>query len=208
MIMLCAGLQEVPEFVSTRAMGSVLACHKEAAGFWVSTSGVVSMVGGSPWTRLTPGEVYRAVEVSPVGVVSGAGDDEPSLHLEELFKRNREQRLQYLAAAGMGPDQVHYLVALVADWLDDAEISRLGALSRDAVVSGKGAADLFQAWIDWRSQLRLALAFSSHEPPFKDIILGAAYALCHALTLASASYRADSVSVGPVPVVTAGDDPA
>jgi hypothetical protein len=199
-------LKELPEYVSTEAVGWVMAWHHEAARYWVSSTGAVQFSPAPAWSEIGSGVVHPAVPVSSRRVALGADEDTSPAHLEELFSRTRDQRLKYLADAGMANCKINALVLLVQDWLDDTELARLESLSQAAVDEGLEVSDLFRRWINWHGQLRLALALSSKESPFSDFGLAAAYALCHAVTLASASYRADRVGRDPLPVAVAGDE--
>ena len=101
--------------------------------------------------------------------------------------------MHYLADNRMSDDDISWLVALLVDWLDDAEVSRLDALSRRFAREKSGVDELLAAWRDDQSLLRGA--------DLPDDRLALAYALCHALTLERSAHRADSLSTETVPGV-------
>lgn len=193
----------IPELISTEAMGCVLACHDAATDSWTSFSSGVRTGSESHWAEIGRRHPYRAFDSWPGGIPHGAQNADPLKHIIELLGRTREQKLQYLADSGMEEERVSNLTALVAEWLNDSELSRLQSLSRTVVSEEKGAAELFRRWVDWQSLLRLAI--SLYNSDLKDYRLASAYALAHAVTVAAASYRADSVSAEPLTVVP-GDD--
>ena len=201
-------LKELPKYISTEAVGWVMACHYEVEGYWVSPTAVTRV--GPASTSISPGTGVRVVQPTvPMSAQPGASraDEEASpVHLEELFSRTRDQRLEYLADVGMDDGQINALVQLVAEWLDEDEIARLESLSRSVVEEGLRAVDLFRRWVNWVCQIRLALALSHEDCPFSDFNLAASYALSHASTLVSASYRADRVGMSPIPALVPGDE--
>ena len=200
------GLKELPPYVSTEAVGWVMAYHHEAAGYWVSSTGTVRYGPTPSRPEIGTWAVRPAGTMPSHGTTSGVDEDPSPAHLDELLRRTRDQRLSYLADAGMDDSQINALVILVEEWLDDTEIAKLESLSQAVVEEELGAVDLFRRWINWAGQLRLALALSSKDSRFSNFGLVAAYALCHAVTLASASYRADRVGRKPLPVAVAGDE--
>jgi hypothetical protein len=133
----------------------------------------------------------------------GFSEAEEPLHLRELWERGREHRIGYLAEQGMAENDIFSLVELVNAWLDDHELARLDSLSRNFAEHGLGAGELFGTWINVPRFLRLWIELA--HSGLKDFDLAAGYALCHAATVASASYRADQVSIDTFPLVADGD---
>jgi hypothetical protein len=135
-------------------------------------------------------------------------DMEPSVgaaHIGAMYGKRRDQRMRYLTENGLSDEEVHRLIALVVDWLGDAEMSRLYSLSVRFAQEQRGVAELLAAWLDNRSLQRLAELL--HGTEFTDHGLAVAYALCHALTLVRSAHRIESLSSQPVPLVGAGEDP-
>ena len=127
----------------------------------------------------------------------------PSEHCRSLMGLDLDGRLAYLEEQGMGPVEVAGVVGLTSGWLDHLELGRLEALSRRVASSGGELGELLGARPPRRCRVRLAVLVM--ESGLGDPGLAVSYALCRALLVASASLRADRVSLGP-PLVFLPED--
>ena len=196
-------LDNIPSSLSTENVSLVLACYDEATEYESDLPDVDHGVTVEPLHNVNlTSPVDWTSNPQPEGTWSSVVA-KALIHLKKLFPMNREMRMRYLSESGLNDEQITALLGLVQNWLSDDELSRLEDLSRAVVTEQKGPRDLFRRWINGSSKIHLTVLLESCS--IEDYRLVAAYAVCHALTLAKASYSASSILEIPVPVV--GDTP-
>ncbi len=196
-----------PEWVSTAVVASVLECHQEAQDLWFTEGTNLGSTAKEPRARI----IFMSHAQAPTNEAttrhsmdSDEAVAEAEVHLRNLIFRSRAQRTRYLSDSGMQKRQISELVGLVDEWLNQDEILRLDTLSRNSADEVGRPSVLFAKWMNIRAIMRLVTLLDQSK--LEDHHLAAAYAVCHAVRTASASYRPDTPAESKPLVLTPDDD--
>ena len=196
-----------PQLVSTAVVASVFECHQEAQGLWFtewtnsgSTANELhSRIFFVSHTQPSPNEATTRQAIDSDEAVA-----EAEVHLRNLISRSRAQTMRYLSDSGMKKGQISELVGLVAEWLNQDQILRLDTLSRNSAEEVGKPSELFAKWMNIRAIMQLVTMLDQSK--LEDHRLAAAYAVCYAMRIASASYRPDTPAESKPLALTPYDD--
>lgn len=218
---------QLPERISTAVIGTVLECHDQ--GFRFLGGVALDVDGNDVQPHMEAGRLLWGVSsgfghdvrvgigdpvMSPSLPVFSVSDErvttedpevEPAArHLRKMVSLGRDGKLAYLLEAGMDRDTAASLVALVAGWVGEAGLDRLGVLSKFAVEKELGPGHVLERWINSRRQFRLAALLDN--PSVRDFDLSVAYAVSHAAELVLVSYWSEIADDGGAISLVEGDD--